>query len=154
MRPSQRCYEIIKEFESFSAKPYKCPAGLWTIGFGHTKDVTADMPPVRMDEAEVLLAHDVSDAFSVVTQNVKVPLTQGQLDALTSFVFNVGPGKKGIKDGFVQLKTGEPSTMLKKLNAGNYKGAGDEFLKWTKGGGRVLGGLVKRRAIEMAVFNS
>lgn len=154
MKPSQRCMEIVKEFESFEAKPYKCPAGVWTIGYGHTKGVTESSRPVTHGEAELLLAEDLMAAADIIERNVHVPLTQGQYDALCSFIFNVGPGGKGVKDGFVRLKSGEHSTMYKKLEAGNYKGAGDEFLKWTKAGGRVLGGLVKRRATEKMVFET
>lgn len=154
MNPSRRCYEIIKDFESFSPKPYKCPAGLWTIGWGHTLGVTADTPPVTEQEAQYLLEHDVDDATLIVAKAVTVPLLQGQLDALVSFVFNVGPGREGVKDGFVMLKDGRPSTMLRKINEGDFRGAADEFLRWNKVGGQVLVGLVKRRIIEKSVFES
>lgn len=154
MSPSARAYEIIKDFESFSAKPYLCPAHVWTIGWGHTHGVTKDTPPVTQEAAQRLLEWDVDNAVQVIRRHVTVPLTQGQLDALASFVFNVGPGKPGEKDGFVWLKNGNHSTMLRKLNAGDAPGAAAEFQKWVRSRGQVLMGLVKRRIIEQSVFES
>lgn len=154
MKPSRRAYEIIKDFESFSAKPYLCPAHVWTIGWGHTHGVTKDSPPVTQDEAQLLLEWDVSWVIDVINRHVTVPLTQGQVDALTSFVFNVGPGKPGEKDGFVWLKSGNQSTILRKINAGDFEAAANELDKWVRARGQVLMGLVKRRLIEKSVFKS
>ena len=154
MEPSPRCYQIIKDFESFMAYPYKCPAGIWTIGWGHTQGVTPDTRPVTRDEAQIYLEADVAEALAIVRRAVTVPLTQGQIDALCSFVFNVGPGRKGGKSGFVTLSNGEPSTLLRKLNAGDYVGASNELMRWTRAGTRVLAGLVKRRIMEKSVFDS
>jgi GH24 family phage-related lysozyme (muramidase) len=134
---------------------YLCPAGVPTIGYGHTATVTPEhvgKKRISVDTAEVLLLEDLHDATRIVERTVTVSLTDGQFAALVSFVFNVGPGAKGVKDGFVQLKNGQPSTMLRKLNAGDSAGAAAEFPKWTKGGGKVLSGLVKRRSEEMALF--
>lgn len=154
MTPSARCYEIIKDFESFSAKPYLCPAHIWTNGWGHTQGVTEATPPVSDQEAEENLRRDVQDALWMIHHHVTVPLTQGQLDALTSALFNIGPGKEGVKDGLITLKDGRPSTLLRKLNAGDYEGAASEFLRWNKSNGQVLVGLTKRRIIEKSVFES
>jgi lysozyme len=154
MNPSARAYAIIKDFESFEAKPYMCPAHIWTIGWGHTLGVTKDTPPVTQEEAQILLEADVAESVRVIRQYVTVPLTQGQLDALTSFVFNLGPGKPGEKDGFVWLKNGNTSTLLRKLNSGDYGGAAEQLLNWTRSRGQVLMGLVKRRIMEKAVFES
>lgn len=154
MNPSARAYEIIKDFEHFEPKPYLCPAHVWTIGWGHTQGVTKDTPPVTQDEAQRLLEWDVAWVLDVIRRHVTMPLTQGQLDALTSFVFNVGPGVPGEKDGFVWLKNGNHSTLLRKINAGDFDGAVNEFDKWVRSRGQVLMGLVKRRLIEKSVFKS
>lgn len=152
--PSARAYEIIKDFERFEPKPYLCPAHVWTIGWGHTHGVTKDTPPVTQEEAQGMLEADVAEAVRIIRRYVTVPLTQGQLDALTSFVFNVGPGVPGEKDGFVWLKSGNPSTLLRKINAGDFAGASDEFPKWIRSRGQVMMGLLKRRLIEKSVFES
>jgi len=154
MNPSARAYEIIKDFESFSAQPYLCPAHVWTIGWGHTHGVTKDTPPISQEQAQRLLEWDVDNAVQIIRRHVRWPLTQGQLDALASFVFNVGPGKPGEKDGFVWLRNGSTSTLLRKINVGDMDGAAAEFQKWTRSQGKVLAGLVKRRVIEQSVFES
>lgn len=154
MNPSARAYEIIKDFERFEPKPYLCPANKWTIGWGHTLGVTKDSPPVTQDEAQLLLEEDVGESVRVIARYVTVPLTQGQVDALTSFVFNVGPGRPGEKDGFVWLKSGNQSTILRKINAGDFEAAANELDKWVRARGQVLMGLVKRRLIEKSVFKS
>jgi len=92
-------------------------------------------------------------AENLVQEHVKVALTQGQFDALVSILFNVGPGAKGEKDGIIFLASGRSSTLLRKLNAGDYAGAADEFRKWCHGAGNtLLEGLVTRRARERALF--
>lgn len=92
-------------------------------------------------------------AENLVQEHVKVALTQCQFDALVSIVFNVGPGAKGEKDGIIFLASGQSSTLLRKLNAGDYAGAADEFPKWCLGAsGTLLGGLVTRRTRERALF--
>ncbi|WFN60113.1 MULTISPECIES: glycoside hydrolase family protein [unclassified Synechococcus] len=98
---------------------------------------------ITMSEAEQLLAHEISNMCEpTIARHCKVPLAQCQYDALSSFIFNVGPG------AFAN------STLLKLLNLGDYHGAADQFLRWNKGGGRVLAGLVRRRAEERAMFIS
>lgn len=141
MKPSSACVDLIKRFESFSATPYLCPAGVWTIGYGHTEGVTKDSPAITEPEAcELLLADLTSHYAPGVERLLKVPVSQRQFDALVSFAYNVGVGALA------------ESTLLKKLNAGFGDAAGREFLRWTKSKGRVLGGLVKRRAAEQALF--
>ena len=135
---SQRCVDLVKRFEGFSATPYKCPAGVWTIGYGHTEGVTAQSKPVTASEAEDLLRGELDRFGRQVDKLVCVPVTQNQFDALVSFHYNTGA-----------LGT---STLLKKLNVGLIDSAANEFLRWNKGGGRVLPGLVKRRAAEMELF--
>lgn len=107
---------------------------------------------ITIGEAQARLVEDMTTAGDIVDRAVTAPLSQNQFDALCDFVFNVGPGKKGVKDGFVVLKSGEPSTMLRRLNASDYAGAAAEFPKWTKASGKVMPGLVTRRAAERALF--
>jgi lysozyme len=145
-------YTIIKHFESLCLVAYLCPAGVPTIGWGHTGGVSLGQK-ITPERAEQLIQADVLEFASMVTRHVAQPLTQQQFDALVSFVFNEGPGRKGVKDGFVVLKSGEPSTMLRNLNAGKYADASAELDGWNKGGGKVLPGLVKRRAAERALFD-
>lgn len=138
MRISQRCVDLVKQFEGFSAKPYKCPANVWTIGYGSTKGVTENTPPITEAEATQLLHEELQGYAKEVAGLVTVSVTQNQFDALVSFHYNTGALGK--------------STLLKKLNAGFYDAAAREFLKWTKASGKVLGGLVKRRGAEMSLF--
>ena len=139
--------EIIKrpEIEGFRSKPYLCPAKVWTIGYGSTRDaagkpVTANTPPVNETEATRLVIRDLGDAARTVDRLVTVYLTTNQKAALIDFVYNLGPG------AFAS------STLLKKLNASDYKGASEEFGKWVYSGGKVLNGLVNRRKIERDLF--
>jgi lysozyme len=151
---SERGLAIIREFEGLRLKAYPDPASggdPWTIAFGHTHDVEPGDTCTR-EQAEQWLLEDAADAEAVIAAHVKVPLSQGQLDALISFVFNVGPGVEGKKDGFVRLKDGRPSTMLRKLNAGDYVGAWQEFPRWNKAAGKVMTGLSRRRAAEAKLF--
>lgn len=158
---------LIKKFESLALRAYLCPAGVWTIGWGHTRGVR-EGDKISLEQAEAMLAEDVAEAARIVEQHVMVPLTDNQFAALASFVFNVGPGKKGVKDGFVTLKSGQPSTVLRVLNAGKYDMVavhggktlqGDDIyfgrlLSWVNAGGRRLKGLVRRRVAEAALWCS
>ena len=130
---------ICKFFESCKLEAYLCPAGKPTIGWGHTYGVKIGQK-ISPAQAEVFFDHDYQEAQEAVLRNVKVPLTEGQLGALTSFVFNLGEGK---------LKS---STLLKKLNTGDYAGTADEFLRWVYADGVKLNGLVKRRKCERELF--
>ncbi|QHM71296.1 lysozyme [Mixta intestinalis] len=141
MQIGKRGIALIKQFESCELMAYRCPAGILTIGYGHTYDVRAgDTCTPR--QAELWLTEDCQVAELTIESNVTVPLNQNQFDALVSFVFNLGAGN------FVK------STLLKKLNAGDYTGAAAEFDRWVNAGGRKLPGLVKRRAAEKALFLS
>ena len=118
---------------------YLCPAGVWTIGYGHTKGVKKGDKSTK-EQAMTFLREDVYDSEKAVNRLVKVPLSQGQFDALVDFVFNLGAGAF------------EKSTLLKLLNAGKYEDARNEFAKWNKAGGKVLDGLSKRRKAEADMF--
>ena len=154
--PPPAALDLARHFEGLSRTAYRCPAGVWTIGYGHTQAVTAG-DTMTTDQAERLLASDLAEAAAVVDGAVTVPLTDGQRAALIDFVFNIGPGRarKGKdpgKDGFVRLRSGKPSTLLRKLNAGDAEGAAAEFAAWVYGGGGVLPGLVRRRRAEELLF--
>lgn len=154
MTPSQACYDLIKRFEGFRAKAYICPAGILTVGYGHTGlDVLPGMI-VTEAQADALLRADVDKFTAIVKKSITRPVTQGQFDALVSICFNVGPGRAGARDGIVTLKSGHPSTLLRKLNAGDVLGAAAEFPKWNKAGGVVLRGLTARREAEQRLFLS
>jgi len=156
----QAAVDLAKHFEGLYLTAYRCPAGVPTIGWGHTDGVTeADIGRRRITkaEAEAFLAADLAEAAAIVDRAVTTPLTDNQFAALVSFVFNVGSGRRARgedpgKDGFAFLKTGKPSTMLVKLNASDYAGAATEFPKWKFGGGKELPGLVARRAAEAVLF--
>lgn len=131
---------MIMKHEGCKLKAYVCPAGVLTIGYGHTgKDVKAGME-ITQAEAERLLLSDMDKFCAAVERLVKVKLSDNQFAALVSLCFNIGDGAFG------------KSTLLKKLNAGDIIGATQEFPKWNKGGGKVLPGLVKRREDEQRLF--
>lgn len=138
MEISDNCLNLIKKFEGFSPKPYICPAGKETIGFGHVVKKTEVFSTITEDEALHILADDLKWAQTAVCQAVNVDITQNQYDALVSLVFNIG-GKAFLG-----------STLLRKLNDG--EDCSDEFLRWTHGGGVILPGLVARRKAERELF--
>lgn len=131
--------DIIKKWEGLRLKAYLCPAGVPSIGYGHTYNVKMGQT-ISVSQAELFLDHDYQDAEEQVLSLVKVPLTENQLGALTSFVFNLGAGNLS------------RSTLLRKLNQGDYTSAAEEFNKWVFAGGKKLNGLVKRRAEERELF--
>ena len=135
----EKAKALIREFEGLRLEAYKCPAGVLTIGYGHTSGVKEGMS-ITEAEAEQLLDADVESAAAQVKSAVKVELNANQLDALIDFVFNLGIGN---------LRS---STLLKKLNARDYSGAAEEFSKWIYSGKTVLPGLVRRREIEKQLF--
>ena len=137
--------ELCARFEGFSPSPYRCPAGVWTIGYGTTRypdgqPVREGDAPVSMTHARELLAHDLAGAEAAVARLVTVPLNKNERAALVSFTYNVG------------TKALSGSTLLLRLNKGDRIGAAGEFQRWCKGGGKVLPGLVKRRAEEANLF--
>lgn len=131
--------QLIKRYEGLSLKAYLCPAGVWTIGYGHTGGV----PPGRViteQQAEDILKDDLQHAEDEVDELVSVPLTQQQFDALVSFTYNLGGANLA------------NSTLLRKLNNKDYEGAANQFSRWIRAGGRTLEGLVRRRAEERELF--
>jgi lysozyme len=144
---SKKGLDLIKFFETLKLKAYRCPAGVWTVGYGHTKGVYPGMV-ITEELADKFLVDDVWNFEREVESLVKVPITQNQFDALVSFAFNVG---SDIDDDDIAEGLGD-STLLKKLNRGDVQGAADEFPKWNKSRGKVLNGLIKRRAAERELF--
>lgn len=131
---------IIERFEGFSATPYLCPAGMWTIGYGSTRGVTKTAPPITIAEGEALLKRDIARAEAAVLRYIGVDLTDDEFSALVSFTFNLGAGAL------------QRSGLRQKLNRSEYEEAADEFDKWVRAGGRKLAGLVARRQAEKELF--
>ncbi len=132
---------LIKEAEGCKLKAYLCPAGVLTIGYGHTAGVTKGQS-ITATQAEAYLTADLAEAATQVDRLVKVPLTETQRGALASFVFNLGAGSL------------QRSTLLVKLNAGDHQGAADQFRVWINVNGKPSSGLIKRRAAEAELFRS
>lgn len=147
MKTSKAGLDLIKRFEGFKGAPYLCPAKKPTIGYGSCfyadgSPVTLKDKPVTEAEASQLLADTLGKYEQAVSKAVKVPIGQPMFDALVSFAYNVGP---------VNMAS---STLIRKLNAGDIKGAAAEFDRWVFSGGARLAGLTKRRDAEMALFLS
>lgn len=144
MKTSKRGIELIKQLEGCELTAYKCSAGVLTIGYGHTgKDVT-DGLTITGEKAETLLREDLQKFEKAVEKYVKVELNQNQFDALVSLAYNIGSGSFS------------KSTLLKKLNAGDYTEAAEQFLVWNKmtvnGVKKESDGLKNRRQKERELF--
>jgi lysozyme len=131
--------ELIKGHENFEPKPYP-DFGQMSIGYGHGIKSYENLKEITEKEAEKLLERDLDSFEEDVSDLVKVSLTQNQYDALVSFTYNLGPTNLG------------KSTLLRKLNKGDYAGAANEFKRWNKAGGKVRSGLVERRQDEYEMF--
>ena len=141
MKTSGIGIELIKEFEGCRQVAYQDSVGVWTIGYGHTKDVYEGQLVIKKT-CETMLAEDLEEFENYVESYVKVELSQNQFDALVAWTFNLGPGNLS------------ESTMLKKLNEGDYDAVPDEMRRWNKAGGEVLNGLVRRRDAEAELFST
>ena len=130
---------LIKKFEGCELEAYQCSAGVWTIGYGHTKGVEAG-DEISKEQAEEMLVEELHEYESYVNDFVTAPLSQNQYDAMVSWVYNLGPAN---------LKA---STMLKVLNAGEYEEVPAQMKRWNKAGGKVLEGLIRRREAESLLF--
>ena len=135
---------LIKRFEGFRGSAYRCPAGVWTIGYGHTSEAG---PPrviqgseMSLGDADTVLAADVSVFAAAVRKELKRELNDGQFSALVSFAYNAGIGAF------------RSSSVLKAVNAGDFEAVPRRLQLWVKGGGKTLPGLVKRRAAESELF--
>lgn len=146
----QAAIDLAKQFEGFHrvpkfdserrAHPYICPAGYWTIGFGHLCD--QKHPPITEAEAEVYLSHDLIAAIKATLRYCPVLASEseGRLAAIVDFTFNLGAGR---------LQT---STLRRRINQRNWQQAGIELRRWIYGGGHQLPGLVARREAEAALL--
>ncbi|BET97635.1 lysozyme [Xenorhabdus taiwanensis] len=144
MKISENGINKLKSYEGLKLKAYPDPAtgaAPWTIGYGHTKGVESGQV-ITIQQAEEFLHQDLIPIYAAIQQLVKVPLTQGQFDALCSFIFNLG------------IVNFAHSTLLKKLNTGDYQGAVKEFVKWDRADGRELSALSMRRESEQKTFLS
>ena len=156
MQVSQAGIDFIKEFEGCHLSAYPDPktgGDPWTIGWGATgPDIYKGLVWTQY-QADDRLLKDIEAREAIVNQYVTVPLTQGMFDAVVSILMNVGFGS-ATRNGIIRLKSGEPSTLLAKLNAGDYEGAANEFGRWISPGSPVERGLKRRRAAEVKMFNS
>ncbi len=159
MKVSKAAIDMIKHHEGVRTKPYRCPALLWTVGVGHVIDPThatvkyeerRNLPipegwdrVLTMDEVDRILSQDLGRFERGVVRLCPAAVgRQGIFDSLVSFAFNVGLGNL------------QRSSLRMKTNRGEFEEAAEEFMKWTKAGGRVLPGLVKRRRDEQRLYLS
>jgi lysozyme len=158
MSLDKRVIDMIKHHEGVRTKPYQCPALIWTVGVGHVIDQSHIKVPLAerkalpipdgwdrtlsMGEVDEMLAKDLQSFENGVRRLCPSGLTPGRLGALTSFAFNVGLGNL------------QRSTIRMKHNRGDYEGAAEAFMAWTKAGGKELKGLVNRRKDERALYLS
>lgn len=141
LRMNAAGFSLIKLFEGVRLTAYQDSVGIWTIGYGHTAGVKPGQV-ITSQEAENLLTKDIAATEAGVRKLVPDTCTENQFSALVCFAFNVGLGSLS------------KSTLLKKMKAGDIKGAADEFLRWNKAGGKVLAGLTNRRVAERQLFLS
>ena len=139
---------LCKQFEGFRSKPYLCPANVATIGYGSTyyadkRKVTLEDPPMSQEEAHALLMIELEHTYLPgVLRNCPILATdERKCNAIVDFAYNLGVGR---------IQT---STLKRKINAGDWEGAQEQLMLWTKGGGKVLPGLLKRRKAECLLLN-
>lgn len=140
MKISQRGVDLIKEWEGCKLTAYQDSVGVWTVGYGSTGGDVCKGLTITQEDAEKRLRKHLEGVERAIGRLVTVPLTQGEFDALCSFVYNLGEGALA------------KSTLLKMLNNNDYDGAAQQFLRWDKAGGQVLAGLTRRRQAEMRRF--
>ena len=145
MNDHSKAVNLIEQFEGFSSVAYKCPAGIWTIGYGSTSIdgvPVVERQVITRQKARDDLYSRVEELTKQIDKLVDVDLNNNQLNALIDFCYNLGIGNF------------RSSTLLKKLNQQDYQGAADELLKWNKSSGKVLAGLTRRREAERDLFLS
>lgn len=147
MKASQTCLKMLAHHEGVRQKPYKCPAGLWTVGVGHLIGDGKSLPDswnrnFTLEEVYAILAKDVERFERGVERLITIPLRQCEFDAIISFAFNLGTGCL------------QRSSVRSKLNRGDKEGAIESLLKYNKAGGKVLKGLDNRRKDEARLFLS
>ena len=141
MKASVDAYELIKQFEGLRLKAYLCPAGIWTIGYGHTSGVSPNSF-ITIQEADEYLHRDVA-TIEMQLNKLNLSLRQCQWDAIVSFVFNVGIGNFRSSTLLAKIRTNPDDNSIM-----------DEFLRWVYANGKVMKGLQKRRLAEMKLYFS
>jgi len=139
MKTSQEGICLIKKFEGWELEAYQCSANVWTIGYGHTKNIVKGDTCTK-EEAEQILTDDLEEFEGYVNNLVEADLNQSQFDALVAWTYNLGP---------TNLKS---STLLKRLNEGDMDDVPHQIRRWNKAGGQVLDGLIRRREAEALLF--
>ena len=140
-KTSNNGLELIKGFEGLVLSPYWDVSG-WSVGYGHFLGDISKPSPITEAKANEYLMQDIKIVDNALNKYIDVPLTQNEIDALSSFTYNLGSGNLS------------KSTLLKDLNKGDKKSAASNFDLWVKAGGKVLSALVERRAIEKELFLS
>jgi lysozyme len=140
MKISNKGIDLIKHFEGCETTAYKCPAGVWTIGYGHIKGVQ-EGDVITEQQAHDMLVEELNEYENYINSSVTSALNQDQFDAMVSWVYNLGNGN---------LNT---STLLKVLNNGDYDAVPAQIMRWNKAGGKVLEGLTRRRKAEADLFS-
>lgn len=145
LKITQDMLDLIKKWEGLELKAYKDAVGIWTIGYGTTASAGVGITPragmtITEKQAEEYLRRYLEKRMPQTLGWIKVPTTQNQFNAIMSFIYNVGIGAF------------QNSTLLRKHNAKDFKGASLEFQRWNKAKGRVLKGLVNRRKDEMDMY--
>ena len=141
MKISEDGLELIKKFEGCETSAYQDSVGVWTIGFGHTKGVEEGQT-CSIEDAESMLTDEMDEYDGYINNMVKVDLQQHEFDSLVAWVYNLGPTNLN------------ESTMLKVLNGGQFDRVPDEMNRWTRAGGEILEGLVRRRQAESLMFQN
>jgi len=141
MKASGKCIELIKRHEGFKAKAYKCPAGVWTVGFGSTVGVTEGMVVTEEQAVEMLRKHLATVERDL--NNLKLAINQNQFDALVCFIYNIGFGAF-LKSGILRSIRATPNSPVIRA----------QFSEWVNGGGKRLPGLVRRRTDETTLYFS
>jgi lysozyme len=136
---SEEGISLIKKFEGCELEAYQCSANVWTIGYGHTRDIS-EGDSCTQAEADEMLVDDLQEFEGYVNELVDAELTQSQFDALVAWTYNLGP---------TNLKS---STLLKRLNEGDMADVPHQIRRWNKAGGKVLDGLIRRREAEALLF--
>lgn len=150
---SQQGLDLIMFYEGCVLTAYQDSVGIWSIGYGHTGPEVHSGLSISHSYAEELLQKDLENFERIINYYVISDINQHQFDALVSFVYNVGPGQTGVKDGLIHLRSGTSSTLLRDVNAGRFNSAASDFLQWNRAGGVVLRGLTKRRQSESTLFS-
>jgi len=140
MRINEKGLKLLKQFEGCKLKTYKCVAGILTIGYGHTGKDVREGQTITQEEADKLLEGDLKRFEEGVADLVKVPVNSNQFSALVVFAYNIG------------LNALSGSTLLKRLNAGDIRGASEQFIRWNRAGGKEIQGLTNRRLAEKDLF--